>query len=397
MITIRSQLCPPLLGADFLKATMNLNKEEIQYYHRHLILPQIGKTGQQALKKAKVLVIGAGGLGCPTLMYLSGAGVGRVGIVDPDKVAVSNLHRQVLYGFSQVGEFKAEAAVNRLKDLNPNIVLKAYTQRLSPENAVDLISQYDVVVDATDNFPTRYLINDFCVYLDKPFVSGSIDRFQGQLSVLNFTDNQGNKCPTYRCLFPNPPAPETAPDCSQNGVIGVLPGIIGNLQANEVIKMICGVGEVLSGKVLMFDALSNQTMLFSIQRNEQAVQQALQNAPDFESFDYESFCSSSQQKINEISAVNLHKKLQNNEKIQLIDVRSIPEFQEELPNAIRIPLNNLQANIHNILKNDSQVVFYCDHGINSIRAIRMLPNHHKLKNVFNLTGGLVAWLKEEKK
>ena len=175
---------------------MNLNKEEIQYYHRHLILPQIGKTGQQALKKANVLVIGAGGLGCPILMYLSGAGIGRIGIVDPDKVTVSNLHRQVLYGFSQVGEFKAEAAVNRLKDLNPNIVLKAYTQRLSPENAVDLISQYDVVVDATDNFPTRYLINDFCVYLDKPFVSGSVDRFQGQVSVLNFTDGQGNKWPT---------------------------------------------------------------------------------------------------------------------------------------------------------------------------------------------------------
>jgi len=248
---------------------MNLNKEEIQYYHRHLILSQIGKTGQQALKKAKVLIVGAGGLGCPILMYLSGAGVGRIGIVDPDKVTVSNLHRQVLYGFSQVGEFKAEAAVNRLKDLNPNIVLEAYAQRVSPENAGDLISQYDVVVDATDNFPTRYLINDFCVYLDKPFVSGSIDRFQGQLSVLNFTDNQGKKCPTYRCLFPTPPAPEIAPDCSQNGVIGVLPGIIGNLQANEVIKMICGVGEVLSGKVLMFDALSNQTMLFSIQRNEQ--------------------------------------------------------------------------------------------------------------------------------
>jgi molybdopterin/thiamine biosynthesis adenylyltransferase/rhodanese-related sulfurtransferase len=376
---------------------MNLNKQEIQYYHRHLVLPQIGKTGQQALKKAKVLVIGAGGLGCPVLIYLSGAGVGRIGIVDADKVAVSNLHRQVLYGFSQVGEFKAEAAVNRLKDLNPNIVLKAYTQSLSSKNAVDLVSQYDVIVDATDNFPSRYLINDICVYLNKPFVSGAIDCFQGQVSVLNFTDAQGNKYSTYRCLFPKPPAPETAPDCSQNGVIGVLPGIIGNFQANEVIKMICGVGEVLSGKVLMFNALSNQMMQFSIQRNEQAVQQALQNAPNFELFDYEFFCSSNQKKINEISVVDLHQKLQNNEKIQLMDIRSTPEFQEELPNAVRISVKDLQTNIHEILGNSSQVVIYCDHGTSSARAIRMLPNHHNLKNIFNLTGGLAAWLKEEKK
>lgn len=393
---IPSQSCRHLRAADFMKAAMNLNKQEIQYYHRHLILPQIGKSGQQALKKAKVLVVGAGGLGCPVLMYLSGAGVGRIGIVDSDKVEVSNLHRQVLYGFSQLGEFKTEAAVNRLKDLNPNIILKAYTQRLSPENAVDLISQYDVIVDATDNFPARYLINDICVYLDKPFVLGSIDRFQGQLSVLNFTDDQGNKWPTYRCLFPKPPTPETAPDCSQNGVIGVLPGIIGNLQANEVLKIICGVGEVLSGKILMFDALSNQTMQCSIQRNEQAVQQALKNASDLGLVDYENFCSSNQQKINEIKAVDLHKKIQNKEKIQLIDVRSVPEFQVELPNSVHISLNDLQDNIHKLSRNGSKLIFYCDHGISSAKAVRMLQNHHNIKNVFNLTGGLAAWLKKEK-
>ena len=375
---------------------MDLNKHETQYYHRHLVLPQIGKTGQQALKKAKVLVIGAGGLGCPVLMYLSGAGVGRLGIVDHDKIAVSNLHRQVLYGFSQVGEFKAEAAVNRLKDLNPYIVLNAYTQRLSSENAVDLIDQYDVVVDATDNFPTRYLINDICVYQDKPFVLGAIDRFQGQVSVFNFTDDQGQKWPTYRCLFPVPPAPETAPDCSQNGVIGVLPGIIGNLQANEVVKIICGVGEVLSGKVLMFDALSNQTTQFSVQRNERAVQQALQNAPNFGSVDYENYCSSNQQTINEISADDLHRKLQNKENMQLIDVRSVAEFQMRLPNSVCIPLNDLQTNLHKISKNDDQIVMYCDHGVSSVKAIKMLQNHHKIKNVFNLTGGLAALLKEEK-
>jgi adenylyltransferase/sulfurtransferase len=240
------------------------------------------------------------------------------------------------------------------------------------------------------------LINDFCVYLDKPFVSGSVDRFQGQVSVLNFTDGQGNKWPTYRCLFPKPPAPETAPDCSQNGVIGVLPGIIGNLQANEVIKMICGVGEILSGKILIFDALSNQTMQFSIQRNEQAVQLALQNASDFGSFDYEYFCSSNQQKINEISAVDLYKKLQNKEKMQLIDTRSVREFQVELPNSVHISLNDLQANIDKISRNGNKVVFYCDHGISSAKAVRMLQNHHNLKNIFNLKGGLAAWLKMEK-
>lgn len=374
---------------------MSLNKQEIQYYHRHLILPHIGKTRQQALKKANVLVIGAGGLGCPVLMYLSGAGVGMLGIVDHDKVAISNLHRQVLYGCSQLGEFKAEAAVNRLKDLNPHIVLTAYTQRLSAQNAVDLIAQYDVVVDATDNFPTRYLINDICVHLDKPFVFGAIDRFQGQVSVCNFTDAQGHKWPTYRCLFPKPPTPETSPNCAQNGVIGVLPGIIGNLQANEVIKVICGIGEVLSGKLLMFDALNNQTTQFSVQRNELTVQQAMQNAPNFESFDYEHFCCSSRQTINEISAAGLLKIMDDNEKIQLIDVRSVPEFPVRLPNSLSIPLNDLPTNMHKISKSLSRVVFYCDHGVTSAKAVRTLQNHHKLNNVFNLTGGLAAWFKEE--
>ena len=375
---------------------MDLNKQENQYYHRQLILPQIGKTGQQALKNANVLVIGAGGLGCPVLMSLSGVGVGRIGIIDPDKVTVSNLHRQVLYGFSQIGEFKAIAAVNRLKDLNPNIVLNAYSERFSSENAFELISQYDVIVDATDNFPTRYLINDVCVYLDKPFILGSIDRFQGQVSVLNFRDDQGNKWPTYRCLFPEPPAPEIAPDCSQNGVIGVLPGVIGNLQANEVIKVICGIGEVLCGKILIFDALSNQIVQLSIQRNEKAVQQALKNASNFESFDYENFCSSTQKKINEITAIDLHKKIKNKEKIQLIDVRSIPEFQVELPNSIHIPLNDLLTNINKISRDDGMVVFYCDHGVNSAKMIRMLQHSNKSKNLFNLKGGLAAWLKIEK-
>jgi len=374
---------------------MDLNKQENQYYHRQLILPQIGKAGQQALKKANVLVIGAGGLGCPVLMSLCGVGVGRIGIIDPDKVTVSNLHRQMLYGFSQIGEFKAEAAINRLKDLNPNIVLNAYSERLSSENAIELISQYDVIVDATDNFPTRYLINDVCVYLDKPFVLGSIDRFQGQVSVLNFRDDQGNKWPTYRCIFPKPSAPETAPDCSQNGVIGVLPGVIGNLQANEVIKVICGIGEVLYGKVIIFDALSNQIVQLSIQRNEKAVQQALKNASNFKSFDYESFCNSTQKKINEITAIDLHKKIQNKEKIQLIDVRSTPEFQVELPNSIHIPLNDLQANINKISRDGGMVVFYCDHGVNSAKMVRMLHHGSKSKNLFNLKGGLAAWLKIE--
>ena len=375
---------------------MNLNQQEIQYYHRHLTLPQVGESGQQVLKQAKALVIGAGGLGCPVLMYLSGAGIGQLGIVDHDTVAISNLHRQVLYGFSQLGEFKAEAAINRLHDLNPNIVLKAYTQRLSPQNAVDLIAQYDVIVDATDNFPTRYLINDICVFLDKPFVFGAIDRFQGQVSVCNFTDTQGQKGPTYRCLFPKPPAPETAPDCSQNGVLGVLPGMIGNLQANEVIKLICDIGEVLSGKLLLFDALNHHTTQFSMQRNEQAVQQALHNAPNFAAFDYEQFCCSSTQAINEISATDLFKQLHGKEKLQLIDVRSVPEFKIKLPNSIRIPLNDLQTNTHKISKNISRVVCYCDHGVSSVKAVRQLQNHHQFNNVFNLTGGLAAWLQEEK-
>ena len=209
-------------------------QEEKSFYSRQLLLPEIGETGQQKLKQARVLVIGAGGLGCPVLTYLAAAGVGHIGIVDADIIDKTNLHRQVLFGFSQIGMPKVEAAINRLKDLNPYVTLKGFYENLLPENAIEIIKSYDIVVDATDNFPVRYLINDSCVILDKPFVLGSIDRFQGQVSVMNFKDNNGVSGPTYRCLFPYPPKPESAPNCSQIGVIGVLPGIIGSFQANEV-------------------------------------------------------------------------------------------------------------------------------------------------------------------
>ena len=236
---------------------MALLVEEQQQYNRHIILDEVGLVGQEKLKSASVLVIGAGGLGCPVLSYLSAAGVGRIGIIDHDTVDQSNLQRQVLYAQLDIGTPKVEAAKRYLSLLNPFVKFESYNEKLTCSNAVDFFENYDIIVDGSDNFPTRYLVNDAAVLTGKPVVFGSVFKFEGQLSVFNY--NQG---PTYRCLYSRPPGENEAPNCSEIGVIGVLPGIIGSLQANEVIKIICGIGEVLSGKLLLFDALSlNQSLL----------------------------------------------------------------------------------------------------------------------------------------
>lgn len=366
-----------------------LSNEENIYYSRHLLLQEIGEQGQLKLKDASVLIVGAGGLGCPVLSYLTGAGVGHIGILDADLVEKTNLHRQFLFGISKIGQPKTEAVINHLQDLNPYISFTEHFLRLRPKNAIDIIKNYEIVIDATDNFPTRYLINDACVILDKPFVSGSIDRFQGQISVFNYVDYAGTKGPTYRCLFPVPPSPETAPDCSQNGVLGVLPGIIGNLQASEVIKMITGAGSVLNGKVLVVDTLRSSFYSFALKRNENAVEQAMKLKGNIINFDYDDFCQSTlSYNIKQISSQELSKKLISQDTIQLIDIRENGRL-DYIEGSINIPRSGLDKNISHI-KRDIPVVIYCDLGTNSLITTKFLTDLG-FDNVYNLTGGIEAW------
>ena len=374
-----------------------LSKEENIYYSRQLLLQEIGEQGQLRLKNASVLVVGAGGLGCPVLSYLTGAGVGHIGILDADLVEKTNLHRQFLFGTSKIGQPKTEAVINHLKDLNPHISFTEHFLRLIAKNAIDIIKNYDIIVDATDNFPARYLINDACVILDKPFVSGSIDRFQGQISVFNYADYAGRKGPTYRCLFPAPPSPETAPDCSQSGVLGVLPGIIGSLQASEVIKMITGSGNILNGKVLVVDTLRSSFFSFVLKRNENAVKQALILKKKIIHFDYNEFCQSTlSDSIKQISSQELSKKLISRDAIQLIDIRE-NGCTDYIDGSVNISMSGLDKNI-NLIKRDIPVVIYCDLGINSLITIKILTDLG-FDNVYNLTGGIEAWknLNENKK
>ena len=231
-------------------------------YNRHIILSEIGQIGQDKLSNAKVLVVGAGGLGCPVLQYLAAAGIGTLGIIDFDVVEASNLQRQVLFGNSSLGQNKAEAAKIRLEDLNDTITINAYPFPLDHQNALDLFNQYDIIVDGSDNFETRYLVNDACILTNKPLVFGAIYKFEGQVSVFNYENG-----PSYRCLFPNPPKKDSVPNCSEIGVLGVLPGIIGSMQANEVLKIILGIGNVLSGKLLCFNALTNQTSILKVKKS----------------------------------------------------------------------------------------------------------------------------------
>lgn len=371
-----------------------LNQDEKLFYSRQLLLPEVGALGQQKLKQAKVLVIGAGGLGCPLLTYLTAAGVGNIGIVDADIIDKTNLHRQVLFGYSQVGMPKVDAAINRLKDLNPHVNFKGYFEKLLPENAIEIIQNYDIVVDATDNFPTRYLINDACVILDKPFVLGSIDRFQGQVSVMNFKDKNGNTGATYRCLFPSPPKPETAPNCVQIGVLGVLPGIVGSIQANEVIKMIIGFGDVLSGKLFVLDTANSTSFTMKIKRNEKMVQLAKSLKDNLRSFDYIDFCHLKNTEINEIEPALLKRKLANKEEVQIIDVRESGSVGP-ISGTIKIPLSKIKTKIK-LIDRERSVILYCDYGITSISAAYILAGAD-FKNVFSLKGGLVAWNSEFEK
>lgn len=377
-----------------INENIQLSPAEMARYNRHIIIPGFGIAAQQKLKVAKVLVIGAGGLGSPLLLYLAAAGVGTIGIIDFDVVDDSNLHRQVLFSVDETGLPKVEAAKRKLKALNPFIDIVLYKTIINSENALDIIKDYDVVADGTDNFPTRYLVNDACVLLDKPNVYASIFQFEGQVSVFNYRDKQGHPGPNYRDLYPAPPPPEAVQNCAEGGVLGVLPGIIGSLQALEVIKVITGIGDIMSGRLYIFDALNFESRTFKVKRNPDNPLNG-KNPTILQLIDYEQFCGSSvlETAIKEISAAALHSLQQSKEPFQLIDVREPDEYQLVNIGAELIPLASILTNASKIAT-DKKVVLHCKMGGRSARAIRELEKKFGFNNLYNLTGGILAYIDE---
>jgi sulfur-carrier protein adenylyltransferase/sulfurtransferase len=369
-------------------STTNFSKEELARYNRHIIIPGFGIEAQQKLKDAKVLVVGSGGLGSPVLLYLAAAGVGTIGIVDFDVVDDSNLQRQVLFGVDEIGQPKVEAAKKRLEALNPHITLRVYNTQLTSANALDIIREYDVVADGTDNFPTRYLVNDASVILGKPNVYASIFQFEGQVSVFNYTNEKGETGPNYRDLYPTPPPPGLVPNCAEGGVLGVLPGIIGSLQALEVIKVITGVGESLSGRFYIFDALTFESRTFTIKKSAStpAITQLI---------DYEQFCGvkAVEKPIKEITAKELYDWQVKGEKFQLIDVREPHEYDIVNIGAELIPLTTVSEKADHFAR-DKKVVVHCKMGGRSAKAIRELEEKFGFDNLYNLKGGILGYIDE---
>ncbi|NOX38661.1 MAG: molybdopterin-synthase adenylyltransferase MoeB [Calditrichaeota bacterium] len=365
---------------------------ELARYSRHFVLPEIGLEGQQKIRSARVLVVGAGGLGCPVLLYLTAAGVGTIGVVDDDRVDMTNLQRQILYTEDDVGQPKADVAARKLSAMNTHVTIVPHPQRLSSENALSLFSDYDVIVDATDNFPTRYLINDACVLSRKPDVYGAIYRFEGQVSVFNLKEANGQFGPNYRDLFPEPPPPELVPSCAEGGVLGVLPGIIGALQATEVLKIITGVGEPLSGKLLMLDA---KTMQFQTIRFRPDPANPLTGThPTIQSLiDYDWFCQQAgrPEPIPEISVEKFEQWRSEGKPFQLIDVRQ--PFEQEIVSlgGELIPEGEIPQRVAHI-RRDIPVVLYCRSGVRSARVVKQLREQWGYGNVFNLKGGVLAYI-----
>ncbi|MFL0169089.1 molybdopterin-synthase adenylyltransferase MoeB [Tenacibaculum maritimum] len=349
---------------------MDLTTEERKQYNRHLILDKIGVEGQLKLKKAKVLVVGAGGLGCPILQYLTAVGVGTIGVIDNDTVSQSNLQRQILYTINDVGISKAVAAVKRLSQLNPFVKFNTYNEQLTIQNAISLFNAYDVVVDGSDNFSTRYLTNDASIITDTPLVYGAIFKFEGQVSVFNYKGSA-----TYRCLYPVPPKPEASLNCSEIGVIGVLPGIIGSLQANETIKIICELGDVLANKLLMYDTLTMRQMILNFKRVESSQVDALEQ-------DYDLFCGID----NSNEEITLEALEKNKNKYHLLDVRETSERKEYHIGGQHIPLGEIIERMKEIPKNKN-IVVYCKSGGRSKRAIQALIENKYEGKLINLKGG----------
>src|ERR1700741_3549954 len=371
----------------------SLTKEEILRYSRHLIMPEVGMEGQLKLKAARVLLIGTGGLGAPLGLYLTAAGVGNIGLVDFDVVDFTNLQRQVTFGTSDVGKPKTEAARARLSDLNPDVKITTYETRLSSENALDLFKDYDVIVDGTDNFPTRYLVNDACLLLGKPNVYGSIFRFEGQVTVFGMPHG-----PCYRCLYPEPPPPGLVPSCAEGGVLGVLPGIVGALQAMETIKLIIGIGEPLAGRLLLFDALGMRFRELRLRRNPSCP--VCGDHPTIrELIDYEEFCGIRGEEfvpvttgIPEITPRELKARLDRGDDLFILDVREPHEYQIRNLKGHLLPLGELTRRVHE-LDSSREIVAHCRSGKRSAEAVDFLRKAG-FRKILNLKGGILAWSDE---
>jgi sulfur-carrier protein adenylyltransferase/sulfurtransferase len=374
-------------------AARTLSREEIQRYSRHLIMPEVGMEGQLKLANAKVLMIGAGGLGAPLGLYLAAAGVGRLGIVDFDVVDITNLQRQVTFTTADIGRPKLDAAKDRLAGLNPRIQIDTYTTRLTSENAMDLFKDYDIIVDGTDNFPTRYLVNDACVLLDKPNVYGSIFRFEGQATIFHYPGG-----PCYRCLYPEPPPPGLVPSCAEGGVLGVLPGIIGSIQAMETIKLILGTGDPLVGRLLLFNALGMTFRELKLRKNPECAICG-PNRTINALIDYEEFCGIRGEEtpadptgISEITPRDLKKRLDRGDDLFILDVREPHEYQICNIKGQLIPLGELTRRVHE-LDSSREIVALCRSGKRSADAVRFLKQSG-FRKIWNLKGGILAWSDE---
>lgn len=376
----------------------SLSEDELNRYSRHLVIPEVGIEGQQKLKRASVLVVGAGGLGSPVIQYLAAAGVGTLGIVDFDEIDKSNLQRQVLFSTADVGRFKADVACERASSLNPEIVVRKHRVKLTGTNLADLFENYSIIVDGSDNFETRYLVNDACVLLDKTNVHGAVHRFDGQVSV--FSPGNG---PCYRCVFSEPPEPGTVLNCAEAGVLGVLPGIIGTIQAAECIKCILSIGMPLMGRLLLIDALDMSFRTINLKRNPMCT--TCGDASEIKSLQdlaakhgsVESSCSSNlttpKSDGKQMAAQELAAELAMSDKLLLIDVREVNEYNHShLQNAVHLPLSNLSQRLHEIPK-EADVVVYCKSGARSLKAAEILQVAG-VQRVRNLSGGLSAWSRQ---
>ena len=376
-------------------ASVALTNAEVGRYSRHLIMPEVGMEGQLKLKAARALCIGAGGLGSPVLLYLAAAGVGKIGLVDFDEVDYSNLHRQIIHGTPDVGRSKLDSAKSRLNALNPEVEVVTYETALSSENALGLFADYDLVVDGTDNFPTRYLVNDACVISGKPNIYGSIFRFEGQASVFAAKDG-----PCYRCLYPEPPPPGLVPSCAEGGVLGILPGVIGTLQATEAIKVILGIGEPLIGRFLIFDALKMRFRELKL-RKDPDCPVCGEHPTVTELIDYEQFCgitpaateagASSTENEDEATVEELKSRLDRHESFLLLDVREPQEFEIcRIPGSVLIPLGDLPSRLSELEGRDDMIV-HCKSGVRSGKAVKLLREAGYSK-ARNLKGGILAWI-----
>ncbi len=389
-------IIPSVAGGGGETAAVELDKAEVERYSRHLIMPEVTIEGQRKLKQASVLLVGMGGLGSPVSLYLAAAGVGRIGIVDFDVVDFTNLQRQVIYSTDDVGVPKLQAAKMRLQGLNPHVCIDTFEERLSSDNALEIFKEYDIIIDGTDNFPTRYLVNDACVLAGKPNVYGSIFRFEGQASV--FDAKEG---PCYRCLYPEPPPPGLVPSCAEGGVLGILPGSIGLIQATEAVKLILGKGRSLSGRLLLYDALEMSFRELKLQKNPDCPICG-QNPTIHALIDYEEFCGigTPAAKVEldprfEISVKELHAVMAKKDGgcPRIIDVREPHEFDIcRLPDATLIPLKELMTHVHE-LDRAGDIVVHCRSGARSAKAVKLL-REAGFERVRNLKGGILAWADE---